>query len=134
MTEPRVLTLQEIIDRWAEIRPLLESIRSPKRYWAPSAGEAFQRFHAGHWNLWVLGDPIEAICAVGVAKENDESLSLRLELVAGHADWFARLEPIAAYGRSRGCVRVTMPRARRGWLRRWRGVFKCNAVFLEAPL
>jgi hypothetical protein len=130
----RILTVPEIVAQWDTICPMIESIARGGRYWTPPAGEAFQRFYAGHWVLWALGDPITAICAVGVAKEYDGTLSLRLGLVAGHAaDWHAQLAPIAAWGKARGCVRVCMPRARKGWQRVFPN-FKVHALFLEAPL
>jgi hypothetical protein len=131
---PRILSVPEIVAAWDTIRPMLESVAHRGRYWTTPAGECFQRFHAGHWVLWALGEPVRAICAVGVAKEYDGSLSLRLELVAGEADWHAELAPIAAWGRERGCVRICMPRARKGWARVFRDTFKVNALFLEAPI
>jgi hypothetical protein len=131
----RILTVPEIVAAWPQILPLLESVAGHGQYWTTPAGLAFQRFHAGEWTLWALGEPITAICAVGVAREYDGSLSLRLELVAGHAaDWHAQLEPIAAWGKARGCVRVCMPRARKGWARVFKDTFRVNAMFLEAPL
>ena len=131
----RILTVPEIVAQWDRIRLLLESVAGGGRYWTTPAGDAFQRFHAGQWVLWARGDPITTLCAVGVAKEHDGTLSLRLELVAGHAaDWHAQLEPIAAWGRERGCVRIVMPRARKGWARVFRDRFKVQALFLEAPI
>ena len=131
----RILAVPESVAQWDRILPLLESISGHGQYWTTPAGEAFQRFYAGQWTLWVLGDPITTLCAVGVAKEYDGTLSLRLELVAGHADdWHAQLEPIAAWGRDRGCVRICMPRARKGWARVFRDKFKVQALFLEAPI
>lgn len=134
MSGPRILSVGEIAERWGEICPLLERVATPKRYWATTPGEAFQKFHAGQWVLWALGDPVHAICAVGIAKEKtDGSLSLRLEQVAGKADWEAHLAPIEAWARMRGCVRIVMPRARRGWLRRMRD-FRITAVYAEKAI
>jgi hypothetical protein len=131
----RILTVPEIVERWNAILPLLESVASQGRYWTTPAGLAFQRFHAGEWTLWALGEPITAICAVGVAKEYDGTLSLRLELVAGSAavDWHAEFDAIAAWGRERGCVRAVMPRARKGWARVFPD-FVVKALFLERPI
>jgi hypothetical protein len=137
MTAPRILKVDEIASRWAEILPLLASINRPKRYWCVTPGEAFEHFYRGHWTLWVEGDPVTALCAAGVLKERDGSLSLTLELVAGKADWPAALEPIEAWGRERGCVRTVMPRARAGWLSRsyaFRKRFRVKAYYAEAPL
>jgi hypothetical protein len=133
-TSGRMLTVPEIVQRWDRILPLLEAVTRGGRYWTTPAGLAFQRFHAGEWVLWAAGEPVHAICAVGVAKEYDNTLSLRLELVAGEADWHAELAPIAAWGKARGCVRICMPRARKGWARVFKDTFKVNAIFLEAAI
>jgi len=135
MSGPRILLLDEVVQLWPQILPLLASIGGLKRYWAHSPGEAFEHFYRGTWTLWVEGDPITAVCAVSVVKERgDQSLSLRLELVAGKADWDAALAPIEAWGKERGCVRIVMPRARPGWKRRFRDRFVVQALFLEAPI
>lgn len=130
----RILSVREIVERWAEIRPLLERIQTPRRYWATSPGGAFQRFHDGRWALWALGDPVVAICAVGIENHDNGTKSLRLEQVAGHADWEAELALIEAWARAQGCVRTVLPRARIGWPRRLSRRFKVTAVYAEAPI
>jgi hypothetical protein len=131
---PRILEVPEIVARWNEIKPLLASVGNKGQYWSATPGHAFAHFHDGTWTLWALGEPVRAVCAVGVARENDGSLSLRLEQVAGHAAWSVELEPIAAWARQRGCVRIVMPRARRGWARVFRKRFAVTALYLEASI
>jgi len=131
---PRILEVPDIVARWDEIRPLLESVGGRGRYWSASPGHAFAHFHDGTWVLWALGDPVCAVCAVSIAREDDGSHSLRLEQVAGHAAWDAELAPIEAWARQRGCVRIVMPRARKGWARVFRKRFSVKALYLEAAL
>lgn len=131
-TKPVRVPASDVPKVWDRVRELFAAV-SRKNPAASPPDAVLERLLRREWQLWVLGDPIVAVTATGLVPRCDGTKALHLEQVAGNADWTRHIATLEAWGREEGCTRVVMPRARRGWARKFPD-FRDAAVMLEREI